>query len=106
EMLTLLHTLTDALTIPLVTIFQKPLITFALDHLIDAGVKSFVINTHRLPELFTAFFAGNTYAEHPITLVHQPDLLETGGGIKNPEPLLASELFLTYSGDSLTDLNL
>src|SRR5437762_3386233 len=103
---TRLRPLTDALPKPLVPIFQKPLITFALDHLIDAGVKSFVINTHRLPELFTAFFAGNTYAEHPITLVHEPDLLETGGGIKNAEPLLASELFLTYSGDVLTDVDL
>ena len=103
---TRLRPLTDALPKPLVPIFQKPLITFALDHLIDAGVKSFVINTHRLPELFTAFFAGNTYAEHPITLVHEPDLLETGGGIKNAEPFLASELFLTYSGDILTDVDL
>jgi len=103
---TRLRPLTDALPKPLVPIFQKALITFALDHLIDAGVKSFVINTHRLPELFTAFFAGNTYAEHPITLVHEPDLLETGGGIKNAEPLLASELFLTYSGDILTDVDL
>jgi NDP-sugar pyrophosphorylase family protein len=52
---TRLRPLTDALPKPLVPIFQKPLITFALDHLIDAGVNSFVINTHRLPELFAAF---------------------------------------------------
>src|SRR5438876_9661105 len=103
---TRLRPLTDALPKPLVPIFQKPLITFALDHLIDAGVNSFVINTHRLPELFVAFFAHNTYAEHPVTLVHEPDLLETGGGIKNAEPLVAYELFLTYSGDILTDVDL
>src|SRR5258708_5625323 len=103
---TRLRPLTDALPKPLVPIFQKPLITFALDHLIDAGVNSFVINTHRLPELFAAFFARNAYAEHPVTLVHEPDLLETGGGIKNAEPLFASEPFLTYSGDILTDVDL
>jgi NDP-sugar pyrophosphorylase family protein len=38
--------------------------------------------------------------------VHEPDLLETGGGIKNAEPLFASEPFLTYSGDILTDVDL
>ena len=103
---TRLRPLTDDLPKPLVPIFQKPLITFALDHLIDAGVNSFVINTHRLPELFAAFFACNTYAKHPVTLVHEPDLLETGGGIKNAEPLFASEPFLTYSGDILTDVDL
>ena len=81
---TRLRPLTDALPKPLVPIFQKPLITFALDHLIDAGVDSFVINTHRLPELFAAFLRRNAYAEHPVTLVHEPDLLETGGGIKMP----------------------
>jgi len=103
---TRLRPLTDDMPKPLVPIFQKPLITFALDHLIDAGVNSFVINTHRLPELFAAFFARNTYGEHPVTLVHEPDLLETGGGIKNAERLLASEFFLTYSGDILTDVDL
>ena len=103
---TRLRPLTDELPKPLVPIFQKPLITFALDHLIEAGMNSFVINTHRLPELFSAFFARNTYAEHPVTLVHEPELLETGGGIKNAEPLFVSEPFLTYSGDILTDVDL
>ena len=49
-----LRPLTEELAKPLVPIFQKPLITFALDHLIAAGVKSFVINTHHLPGTFRA----------------------------------------------------
>mgnify|MGYP003693782029 CR=1 FL=1 len=103
---TRLRPLTDALPKPLVPIFQKPLITFALDHLIDAGVDSFVINTHRLPELFAAFLRRNAYAEHPVTLVHEPDLLETGGGIKMPNLFCFPNRFLTYSGDILTDVDL
>src|SRR4029077_16018859 len=73
---TRLRPLTDDLPKPLIPIFQKSLITFALDHLIDAGVDSFVINTHRHPELFQDFFRENNYADHLITLVHEPDLLE------------------------------
>jgi NDP-sugar pyrophosphorylase family protein len=103
---TRLRPLTDELPKPLVPIFQKPLITFALDHLIDAGVSRFIINTHRLPELFQVFFAENSYAGHSITLVHEPDLLETGGGIKNVERYLGSEPFITYSGDVLTNMDL
>jgi mannose-1-phosphate guanylyltransferase len=101
-----LKPLTDDLPKPLIPIFQKPLITFALDHLIDIGVDRFIINTHKLPELFQNFFRENNYAGHSITLLHEPDLLDTGGGIKNAEPHLGIEPFITYSGDILTDISL
>jgi NDP-sugar pyrophosphorylase family protein len=103
---TRLRPLTEDLPKPLVPIFQKPLITFALDHLIDAGVKSFVINTHRLPELFRQFFPENNYAGNSVTLVNEPDLLDTGGGMKNVERFLGTRPFLVYSGDILTDVAL
>lgn len=103
---TRLRPLTDELPKPLVPIFNKPLITFALDHLIAAGVQRFVINTHRLPHLFAQMFASGSYRGHAVQLIHEPDLLETGGGIKNAEPFLAEETFITYSGDILTDLDL
>src|SRR5205823_7783143 len=85
---TRLRPLTEDLPKPLIPIFQKPLITFALDHLIAAGVTEFVINTHRLPERFGEVFGNGNYRGHRVTLVHEPDLLETGGGIKNAEPHL------------------
>jgi mannose-1-phosphate guanylyltransferase len=103
---TRLRPLTDDLPKPLIPIFQKPLITFALDHLIAVGVEKFVINTHTHPELFQNCFRDNEYEGHSVMLVHEPDLLETGGGIKNAERYLGSEPFLTYSGDILTDVNL
>ncbi len=103
---TRLRPLTEDLPKPLIPIFQKPLITFALDHLIHLGVEKFVVNTHRRPELFEKAFQDNEYEGHPVTLVHEPDLLETGGGIKNAEAYLGSRAFLTYSGDILTDIDL
>ncbi len=71
-----LRPLTDDVPKPLIPVFQKPLITFALDHLIDIGVSRFIINTHRLPELFQNFFGADGYDGHSITLVHEPQLLE------------------------------
>ncbi len=103
---TRLRPLTEELPKPLIPIFQKPLLTFALDHLIGVGVNRFVINTHRHPELFQNFFPTREYAGFPVTLVHEPDLLETGGGIKNAENHLSSDHFLTYSGDILTNVEL
>jgi len=103
---TRLRPLTDELPKPLVPIFQKPLITFALDHLIATGIRRFVVNTHRLPHLFERQFAEKNYRRRPLDLVNEPELLETGGGIKNAEPLLREGDFLTYSGDILTDVPL
>jgi mannose-1-phosphate guanylyltransferase len=103
---TRLRPLTETIPKPLIPIFQKPLITFALDHLIAAGVKSFVINTHLLAEQFTEYFSNGEYAGCPVALIHEPDLLETGGGIKNAEHLLQNGAFITYSGDVLGDVNL
>jgi mannose-1-phosphate guanylyltransferase len=103
---TRLRSLTDELPKPLVPIFQKPLITFALDHLIDIDIGNFFINTHRLPEIFAQFFPENSYRQKPIMLVNESVLLETGGGIKNIEDELGDEPFITYSGDLLTDIDL
>jgi NDP-sugar pyrophosphorylase family protein len=103
---TRLRPLTETTPKPLIPIFHKPLITFALDHLIAAGVGSFVINTHRLAGQFTGLFGDGKYAGHPVTLIHEPELLETGGGIKNAEHLLGNGPFITYSGDILSDVSL
>jgi mannose-1-phosphate guanylyltransferase len=103
---TRLRPLTDDRPKPLIPIFQKPLITFALDHLIESGVERFVINTHRLPESFEHVFPENSYAGHSVKLVNEPVLLGTGGGIKNVQSLLGTKPFIVYSGDILTDVEL
>ena len=101
-----LRPLTEQLPKPLIPIFQKPLITFGLDHLISVGINRFIINTHPHRQLFESLFGAREYAGCPVTLVHEPDLLETGGGIKNAERFLKSDAFLTYSGDILTDVHI
>jgi NDP-sugar pyrophosphorylase family protein len=104
---TRLRPLTETVPKPLIPIFHKPLITFALDHLISAGIESFVINSHRLAEKFEDYFKTGYYRGKPVTLINEPVLLETGGGIKNAERFLNDgNPFVTYSGDLLTDLPL
>ena len=103
---TRLRPLTEELPKPLVPIFQKQLITFPLDHLIDSRIERFFINTHRLPECFAEAFPQDRYAGKKLTFVNEPVLLETGGGIKNIEADLGNEPFITYSGDVLTDIRL
>jgi hypothetical protein len=69
-------------------------------------VKSFVVNTHHSSGHFETLFANGRYRQLRIRLIHEPVLLETGGGIKNAQPWLGTEPFIAYSGDVLTDLPL
>jgi NDP-sugar pyrophosphorylase family protein len=115
---TRLRPLTDDLPKPLVPIFQKPLITFAFDHLIDVGITKFFVNTHHQPERFAEIFGRDAALRRPgqrsalslpyrglaIEFHHEPDLLETAGGIANLADSLGGQSLLVYNGDVLTDL--
>lgn len=103
---TRLRPLTAARPKPLMPVFGKPIITFALDHLRSIGIESFVINTHHLPGQFEEAFASGEYAGCPVKLVFEPDILETGGGIKNAERWIGNGPFIVYSGDILTDIDI
>lgn len=107
---TRLRPLTDERPKPLVPIFNKPLITFAFDHLIAAGITRFVVNTHHRPEAYARWLGeANGRAEYrgcPVFFRHEPVLLETGGGIKNAADIIGDEPFLVYNGDVLADFPL
>jgi mannose-1-phosphate guanylyltransferase len=101
---TRLRPLTEDLPKPLVPIFQKPMITFALDHLIDAGCEKFCVNTHHQPLRFDEVFPEKSYRGRPMEFRHEPVLLETAGGIANVADLLGNKPFLVYNADILSDL--
>lgn len=100
---TRLRPLTDEVPKPLVPIFQKRLITFAFDHLIDAGCTRLIVNTHHRPEVYEQLMTAS-YRGVSVHYRHEPVLLETGGGIANVGDLLGNNPFLVYNGDILSDL--
>ena len=104
---TRLRPLTDELPKPLIPIFQKPLVTFALDHLIAVGVNRFVINTHRHPELFQSFFATRRVCRlsHFRSFTNRTCSKQAAAS-KTQKVISAANPFLTYSGDILTDVEL
>ncbi len=103
---TRLRPLTDQLPKPLIPFFNRPLITRAFDHLLGAGVREWIVNTHHLPERYAEAFPGGEYRGCPITFRHEPVLLETAGGIANIADLVKDGPFLVYNGDILADLPL
>ncbi len=104
---TRLKTLTQQRPKPLIPVANKPLITYAFDHLLGAGVERFVVNTHWRAEAYATAFPGQSYLGAPIAFSHEfPEVLETAGGIKHAEKLIGREPFIGYNGDILTDLPL
>ncbi|MDI7259592.1 MAG: sugar phosphate nucleotidyltransferase [Thermodesulfobacteriota bacterium] len=104
---TRLRPLTERCPKPLLEIKGRPMITYAMDHLLKAGVDRFIVNTHHLPEVYSEKFPDRQWRGIPITFRHEPILLDTGGGLKNIEDLLCEdEAILCYNGDVMTDLPL
>lgn len=102
-----LRPLTDQLPKPLIPVFHQPLIAHAFDHLLAAGVREFVVNTHHLAEAYAKAFPAGTYRGARIQFRQEsPVRLETAGGIANVRDLLGGEPFIVYNGDTLTDLPL
>lgn len=89
-----------------VPVMGKPIIFYALERLTSSGITSFVINTHyKADYLQTTVGSGNKWGVS-ISYSHEPEILETGGGLKNAEPLITSGTFIVYNGDILCDVNI
>ncbi len=103
---TRLQPLTKTLPKPLIPFANRPLITHALDHCLQAGITDFAINTHHLHETWDRFFPNGKYRGANLTFFHEQELLETGGGIKNIADWIKGDPVLVYNGDIITDLSI
>ncbi len=104
---TRLRPLTEACPKPLLEIGGRPIITYAMDHLLTVGVDRFIVNTHHRPEVYREKFPERSWRGVPIRFRHEPVLLDTAGGLKNIEDLLKEDgAILCYNGDVITDLPL
>lgn len=104
---TRLRPLTHTCPKPLLPVKGRPLITYAMDHLLTIGVKQFIINTHHCAEVYHQVFPEGQWKKIPIRFRHEPVLLDTAGGIKNIEDLLEdNESLLVYNGDIISTLPL
>ncbi len=121
---TRLKPLTDLLPKPLVPLFHRPLIEWAMDSCRAAGIREFAINTHHLPERWERVADGwemdgegpaggnglpsktGSWQGLPLHLFHEPVLLETGGGVKNIAAWTAGESVLVHNGDIFSSLPL
>lgn len=105
---TRLRPLTELLPKPLVPVANRPLVTYALEHLsAELGVVDVMINTHHCPDAYDRAFPKCSYRDQRLSFRHEPILLDTAGGIDNIRDWLPTEdSFVVYNGDILTDLPL
>jgi N-acetyl-alpha-D-muramate 1-phosphate uridylyltransferase len=73
----------------------RALLDRAIDHVADAGVQHVVVNTHHMAEAVAAHLKARTRPR--IDLSHEPELLETGGGVAKALPLLGDSFFVVNS---------
>ena len=89
---TRLRPITQTLPKPLVEIAGRTLLDRAIDRLVAVGVERVVVNLHYLPDLIERQLGKRRDLE--IRLSHEPELLETGGGIKQALPLLDDQFYV------------
>lgn len=79
---------------PLLPINKIPCIQYIVRYLKNLGVEKIIMNTHYLAEQIHTYFQDDSQ----IVLIHEKEILETGGGIQNAIQEL-DDIFITVNGD-------
>jgi len=103
---TRLRPLTHQVPKPLVPILNRPLLGLLLDQLGVAGCRRVAINTHHHGEAIQAFVASQAPPGLEVVVRHEPEILGTGGALKNLADFLGPEPFLVINADVVADIDL
>ena len=82
---------------PLVQVAGRPLIDHTLVHARGINPDVILANLHYLPHMLTAHLAGTDVQ----TITESPDILETGGGLRNALPILGDRPVVTMNTDAI-----
>jgi mannose-1-phosphate guanylyltransferase len=88
----------------MVEINGRPLLDYWLELLFEAGVERALVNTHWLPDQVTTFVQASRWADR-IDLVHEEELLGTGGTVLANREWFQEKPFIVAHADNLTDFD-
>ncbi|QDC08019.1 nucleotidyltransferase family protein [Oceanicola sp. D3] len=91
---TRMRPLTETRPKPLIEVAGKPLLDHALA--LTSGLPHVVVNTHYLGEQIASHLAGRD-----VSVIHEPEILDTGGGLRNALPRLGSGPVITLNSDAV-----
>ncbi len=90
--------LTENTPKPMVPVLGRPMIDHSLNILSEANIGSVVVNTHYFADQLEAHLAPRLSV---ACIREEPEVLETGGGLKNALPLIGADPVLTLNCDAL-----
>lgn len=93
--------LTETRPKPLVEVAGKAMIDHCFDKLVEAGIAKAVVNVHYLADMLEAHL---TALSCPIEIRisdERAQLMETGGGLAQAEPLIEEDNFFCINSDNL-----
>ena len=96
---------TDHTPKPLFSIAGRPLLDVIIGMLQRAGCRSVIINTHHLHHQIEAFIASRNYGIE-IATRHEPQILGTGGALKNVADFWDDQALLVINADIIADVDL
>jgi NDP-sugar pyrophosphorylase family protein len=87
---------------PMVRLCNRPLVAWAIESYLAAGIDDLVINVHHLPEAIERFVTDTYGSRVRVRFSFEQEILGTGGAIRRARPLLegAGEFFLV-NGDTV-----
>ena len=91
--------ITDTTPKPLIEVGGMTMLDRMLDSLARAGVEKAVVNAWHLGEQIDSQVSGRDAPA--VTVVHETELLETGGGVANALSLLGNDAFYVANSDVL-----
>ncbi|MEH6700202.1 nucleotidyltransferase family protein [Parasphingorhabdus sp.] len=93
--------LTESRPKPLVEVAGKAMIDHCFEKLVEAGIGKAVVNVHYLADMMEAHLAALPYPIEIRVSDERSELLETGGGLVQAEPLIDEDNFFCINSDNL-----
>ncbi|MEJ2154536.1 MAG: sugar phosphate nucleotidyltransferase [Desulfobacteraceae bacterium] len=90
---------------PLFTIGDRPVLEIAIEKLIRGGCEALIINTHHRHRRIETYIS-RTRFPIPVQTRHEPEILGTGGGIRNVADFWDKGPLLVINADIVSDIRL
>lgn len=98
---TRMRPLTDNRPKPLVEVAGKAMIDHCFEKLVEAGIGKAVVNVHYCADMMEAHLAALAYPIDIRVSDERAQLLETGGGLVQAEPMITEDIFFCINSDNL-----
>lgn len=87
---------------PIVPVCNRPMIAYAVENLLRAGIDEIIVNLHHLPEAIEQFLRDRYDSRCTFAFSREEEILGTGGGLRRVRPLLENESdFFLLNGDTI-----